>query len=218
MNADPAEVLETRPPEHVGLGRFTLYFLRLGATGFGGPIALAGYMQRTLVEERRWISRKDYVDGLALAQLAPGPLAAQLAMYLGFVRGGVLGATLVAVAFILPSFLMVWAISAAYVAYGGLSWMQAVFYGVGAAVIGIIARSAYKLTRLTIGRDGLLWGIFVVVAAATAWAEREIVWLFLAGGLVALAARRREVLAVAGIFPVAATVPGTATSSLAGLL
>src|SRR3954469_2052806 len=116
----------------------TLYFLRLGAFGFGGPIALAGYMQRDLVERRRWISKQDYVEGLALAQLAPGPLAAQLSMYLGWVRGGVLGATLVGIAFVLPSFLMVIAISALYVSYGGLSWMQGMFYGIGAAVIAII--------------------------------------------------------------------------------
>jgi chromate transporter len=194
----------------VGIARFALYFLRLGAAGFGGPIALAGYMQQTLVEERRWISSKDYLDGLALAQLAPGPLAAQLAIYLGFARGGVFGATLVAIAFILPSFLMVWGISAAYVAYGGLPWMQAVFYGVGAAVIGIIARSAYKLTRLTLGRSALLWSIFVVLAATTAWTEREIVWLFLAAGLVPLVTRRRQALTLA------AAIPMTPPISMAG--
>src|SRR6266540_7384697 len=113
--------------EH-GLGApfrdFLLYFLRLGTLGFGGPIALAGHMQRDLVEERNWISKQDYLEGLALAQLAPGPLAAQLAIYLGWVRAGVVGATLVSIAFILPSFLMVLAISALYVRFGGLSWMQ----------------------------------------------------------------------------------------------
>jgi chromate transporter len=219
MNAQPTAAVQNDVTEPVGLGRFTLYFLRLGAAGFGGPIALAGYMQQTLVEERRWISRKDYIDGLALAQLAPGPLAARLAMYLGFVRGGVLGATLVAIAFILPSFLMVWGISAAYVRYGGLAWMQAVFYGVGAAVIGIIARSAYKLTRLTLGRSPLLWSIFVVLAATTAWAEREIVWLFLVAGLVPLLPRQRQSIALAAALP--AIAPGSAastTSSLVGLM
>ena len=205
--------------EHVSLARFTLYFLRLGATGFGGPIALAGYMQQTLVEERRWISRQDYVDGLALAQLAPGPLAAQLAMYLGFVRGGILGATLVAIAFILPSFFMVWAISVAYVAYGGLPWMQAVFYGVGAAVIGIIARSAYKLTRLTLKRSAVLWTIFLTVAVATAWTQREILWLFLVAGLVPLLIKQRRSVAVLVAVPVAAAAPAaSAGSSVAGLL
>ena len=127
------------------LREFLLYFLRLGTFGFGGPIALVGYMQRDLVEERRWISKQDYVEGLALAQLAPGPLAAQLAIYLGWVRAGVLGATLVSIAFVLPSFLMVLALSALYLRFGGLSWMQGAFYGIGAAVIAIIGRSVWKL-------------------------------------------------------------------------
>jgi chromate transporter len=175
----------------VSIWRFYAYFLRLGAFGFGGPIALAGFMQRDLVEERRWISRQDYLDGLALAQLAPGPLAAQLAMYLGYVRAGTLGATVVSVCFIAPSFFMVWAISVAYVRFGGLSWMQALFYGIGAAVIGVIARSAHKLTRLTLSRSLTLWGIFAVMAIATAWTEREIAWLFvLAGALTATLAIR----------------------------
>src|SRR4029077_15943759 len=127
---------------------FFLYFLHLGTFGFGGPIALSGYMQRDLVEKKRWISKEDYVDGLALAQLAPGPLAAQLAMYLGWVRAGVWGATIVSLAFVLPSFVMVLVLSALYMRYGGLPWMQGLFYGIGAAVIAIIGRSAYKLVRL----------------------------------------------------------------------
>jgi chromate transporter len=136
------------------------------------------------VEERRWISRQDYLDGLALAQLAPGPLAAQLAMYLGYVRAGAVGASIVSLVFILPSFFMVWAISVAYVRYGGLPWMEALFYGIGAAVIGIIARSAQKLTRLTLGTSRTLWAIAIVMAIATAWTEREILWLFLLAGIV----------------------------------
>ncbi|MFL5422677.1 MAG: chromate transporter [Myxococcales bacterium] len=168
---------------------FLLYFLRLGTFGFGGPIALAGYMQRDLVERRRWISKQDYVEGLALAQLAPGPLAAQLAIYLGWVRARVLGATLVSLAFIAPSFVMVIAISALYVSYGGLSWMQGMFYGIGAAVIAIIARSAAKLVKLTLERDRLLWLIFLVSAIVTGWTEKEILWIFLAGGLAAMLVR-----------------------------
>ena len=184
--AATADISATAPVAEAPVSPWALsaYFLRLGATGFGGPIALAGFMQRDLVEERRWISRQDYLDGLALAQLAPGPLAAQLAMYLGYVRGGVVGATVVSVCFVLPSFLMVWAISVAYVRFGGLPWMEALFYGVGAAVIAIIARSAHKLTRLTLGRDATLWGIAMVLAVTTAWTEREIVWLFLLAGVV----------------------------------
>src|SRR5262245_51480840 len=149
-------------------------------------------MQRDLVDERRWISRQDYLDGLALAQLAPGPLAAQLAMYLGYVKAGFTGATLVSICFILPSFLMVWAISAAYVSFGGLPWMQALFYGVGAAVIGIIARSAHKLTTLTLGRRPTLWVIFIAMALTTAITEREVVWLFLAAGMYTMAASGRK--------------------------
>src|SRR5213082_1314644 len=123
------------------------YFLKLGAAGFGGPVALVGYMNRDLVERRKWISEADYKEGLALAQLMPGPLAAQLMIYLGYVHYRVWGATIVGLAFVLPSFLMVVALGWAYSLYGGLPWMQAVFYGVGAAVIGIIANSAYKLTK-----------------------------------------------------------------------
>jgi len=166
-----------------------LYFLRLGTFGFGGPIALAGYMQRDLVEQRRWISKQDYLEGLALAQLAPGPLAAQLAIYLGWVRARVLGATLVSIAFIAPSLLMVLAISALYVAYGGLAWMQGLFYGIGAAVIAIIARSATKLVKLTLARDRLLWVIFIVSAIVTGWTEQEILWIFLAAGVAAMLIR-----------------------------
>jgi chromate transporter len=168
---------------------FLLYFLRLGTLGFGGPIALAGYMQRDLVERRRWISKEDYVQGLALAQLAPGPLAAQLAMYLGWVKARVRGATLVSLAFILPSFVMVLVLSALYVRFGGLPWMQSAFYGIGAAVIAIIARSALKLVKMTLGRDRLLWAVFIVSTVATAWTESEIIWLFLASGLVVLLVR-----------------------------
>ncbi len=169
------------------LRQFLGYFLYLGTFGFGGPIALAGYMQKDLVEQRRWISKQDYVDGLALAQLAPGPLAAQLAMYLGYVRAGVFGATIVSLAFILPSFLMVLGISWLYVRFGGLAWMQALFYGIGAAVIGIIVRSAYKLIKLTLGRDQVLWGIFLISALVTAVTQTEVAWLFFLAGVIYLA-------------------------------
>lgn len=175
---------ETQPLTQVSFPRFVGYFLWLGTVGFGGPIALAGHMQQDLVDERGWISKEDYLDGLALAQLAPGPLAAQLAIYLGYIRAGLLGATAVGVAFVLPSFLMVLALSAAYVRFGGLPWMQGMFYGIGAAVIGIITRSAFKLTKLTLGKDKLLWGIFTILAVSTAWTSHEIIWLFLLGGVV----------------------------------
>src|SRR5437763_1076436 len=180
---------QTQELHPASLAQFALYFLKLGCIGFGGPIALVGYMQKDLVEDRRWVSQEDYVNGLAFSQLLPGPLAAQLAMYLGYVRAGLLGATLVALVFILPSFLMVAAIGKVYVALGGTRVIAALFYGIGAAVIAIIARSAIKLVKTTVNKDKLLWAIFLALAISTATTEKEIVWLFLAGGLLVMIAR-----------------------------
>lgn len=166
----------------------TRYFLRLGATGFGGPVALVGYMHRDLVVERQWITEADYREGLALSQLAPGPLAAQLAIYIGYVHYGIRGATVAGIAFVLPSFFLVVALAWAYVTYGGLAWMQAVFYGVGAAVIGIITYSAYRITSKSVGKGWLLWGIYLLSALMTILTQTEDVRLFLiAGGVVWLA-------------------------------
>lgn len=165
------------------LWQLVKYMLGLGTWGFGGPVALVGYMHRDLVERRGWFTEADYKEGMTLSQLMPGPLAAQLAIYLGFVHYHVLGATLVGVAFVVPSFIMVVAIGAAYVAFGGIPWMQAVFYGVGACVIGIIAMSAYKLTTKSIGKDKLLWAIFLVSGAVTIVTQTEWVGIFLGAGI-----------------------------------
>lgn len=172
--------METKP--NYSLSDLILYFLKLGTLGFGGPVALVGYMHRDLVEEKKWITEEDYREGMALSQLAPGPLAAQLGIYIGFVHYRILGATLAGLAFVIPSFFMVLGIGYAYVAYGGLPWMQAVFYGVGAAVIGIIAIGSYKLTTKSIGKDKLMWAIFIVLAVTTFITEQEILWLILLGG------------------------------------
>jgi chromate transporter len=166
------------------LRQLTVYFLKLGTIGFGGPVALVGYMHRDLVEKRKWITEEDYKEGLALAQLAPGPLAAQLSIYLGYVHYRILGATLAGIAFVIPSFLMVLGLGYAYVKAGGLPWMQAVFYGIGAAVIGIIAMSSYKLSRKSLGKDWLLWGIALVLAITTFITETEILWLIVAAGII----------------------------------
>lgn len=173
------------------LWQLVLYMLKLGALGFGGPVALVGYMRRDLVDQRGWITETDYKEGLALAQLAPGPMAAQTAIYMGYVHYKVLGATWVGLAFVIPSFLMVVALGWAYLAFGGLAWMQSVFYGVGAAVIGIIAMSAYKLTTKSVGKDKLLWAIFLTMATITVALESEIAWLFLASGLLVSWVRAR---------------------------
>lgn len=172
---------EAPPP--CTLWQLVRYALKLGSIGFGGPVALIGYMYRDLVERRQWIAEADYKEGLTLAQLMPGPLAAQLAMYLGYVHYRVRGATAVGIAFVLPSFLMVVALGWLYVRFGGLAWMQAVFYGVGAAVIGIIAISAWKLAAKNLRQDRLLWAIFLASAALTVITASEIVWVFLLGGV-----------------------------------
>lgn len=182
-----ATVTSTSP--RYTLWQMVTYMLRLGTIGFGGPVALVGYMYRDLVERRPWISEAEYKEGIALAQLMPGPLAAQLAIYLGYVHYSLVGATLVGLAFVLPSFLMVVALGAAYTAYGGIGWMQAVFYGVGASVIGIIALSSYKLTTKSVGKDKLLWFIYLVSAAVTVITQSEVVWVFLGAGLLVWAAR-----------------------------
>ncbi|HWP22678.1 MAG TPA: chromate efflux transporter [Candidatus Binatia bacterium] len=166
-----------------------IYFLKLGTVGFGGPVALVGFMHRDLVERRRWITEDTYKLSLALAQIMPGPLAAQTAIAIGYFEGGIAGATLVGLGFILPSFLMVVAISLAYVAYGGLWWMQALFYAIGATVIAIIAIAAYKLARSTNKRDPLLWGIFALLTVVTVWAQAELAEFFILAGLAVLFTR-----------------------------
>jgi len=193
------------------LGSLVRYFLYLGSLGFGGPVALAGFMHRDLVERDRRVSEDEYRLGLALAQIMPGPLAAQLAIALGYFQHGVPGATAVGLAFVVPSFLMVVAISMAYVRFGGLWWMQALFYGIGAAVIAIIAIAAYRLSRSTNRRDPLLWAIFAVLAAVTIVAQAELAESFVLAGLVVLFVRARPggrgaVAAVAGGLAVVAIV------------
>jgi chromate transporter len=166
------------------LSGLVLYFLKLGAWGFGGPVALVSYMHRDLVQEKKWISEEDYKEGLALAQLAPGPLAAQLSIYIGYVHYRIVGATLVGIAFVVPSFLIVVAVGFAYVKFGGLVWIQSIFYGVGAAVIAIIAVGSYKLTLKSIGKDRLLIAIAIVLAVVTFFLEQEVLVLIILGGVI----------------------------------
>lgn len=188
------------------------YFLKLGSFGFGGPAALVGYMRRDLVEDRKLIDESTYNLAIALAQIMPGPLAAQAAMAIGYFQGGVMGGTLVGLAFILPSFLMVLGLSALYVAYGGMAWMQSVFYGIGAAIIAIIAVASYRLARGTNKRDPLLWTVFLVMLAATVWTGTELATLFLIAGLIVLlirawpGVRQAGVLAVFGLAALALIV------------
>jgi chromate transporter len=176
-------------------------------------------MERDLVEQRLWVTPEEYKQGLTLAQLAPGPLAAQLSIYLGYVHFGVLGAMLTGFAFVLPSFLMVVGLGALYLHFGGIAVIQSLFYGIGAAVIGIIARSAHKLSQRTLGKDPVAWGIFFVVATVTALLEQELVVLVLAGGFLMLLLRTRpwQKAGAAAWLPLGLTAPTLALGQLGSL-
>lgn len=179
----------SRTPVRIGMIPLVGYFLRLGALGFGGPVALVGYMHRDLVVARRWVDEDEYKLALALAQIMPGPLAAQFAIALGYLLRGIAGATAVGLAFVLPSFLMVVGLAMLYVSYGGLWWMQALFSGIGAAVIAIIVIAAYKLARGTIKRDPLLWGIFAALLVVTVVTQTELAVAFILAGLLVVCVR-----------------------------
>ena len=175
------------PPEEPTGGRtlrgLVRYFFGLGSWGFGGPIALAGYMHRDLVADRRWFTEDEYQQGLAISQAMPGPLAAQLAMWLGYLQRGWLGALAVSLPFIVPPFLIVTAIAVLYAEYQGLGIVQDLFFGIAPAVLAIIAIASYKLARATNKADPVLWVIAVVQAVATVIAGAELVWPFIAAAV-----------------------------------
>ncbi len=225
MTADGREQAKgTGAPGDVALTAYLRYFLGLGTWGFGGPIASVGYMQRDLVERRQWLDREEFVDGVALGQTMPGPLAAQVVMWVGFLRRRALGALLTAIAFIAPSFVLVLAVAIAYVRYSGLSFVRGLFYGIAPAVMAIIALAAYKLARLTNRSDKRLWLISAVVGVVTAVTGAEIAALFIAAGLVMVvldapprwlrrAAGPTSPVAVLGTFPLAPIALGLGTSA-----
>jgi chromate transporter len=174
---------DTESAGTVRFGRILAYFLKLGAIGFGGPIATVGYMQRDLVERRQWMDRQDFLDGVALGQTMPGPLAAQVAMWVGYLRRGALGAAAVAAAFVAPSFAIVVAVGAIYSHYSGSSVVQALFYGIAPAVMAIITIAAVKLVKMTDRRDWRLWSISAAVFALTALTGSEPVLVIVGAGL-----------------------------------
>jgi chromate transporter len=181
------------------------YFAGLGSWGFGGPIALAGYMHRDLVEARGWYTEDEYQQGLAVSQTMPGPLAAQLAMWLGYLERGWLGALAVAVPFVIPPFLIVTAIAIVYAHYQGLDLVRDIFLGVAPAVLAIIAIASYKLARATNKTDPVLWGIAAIECAAVVFTGKEIVWPFLAAavfGAIYYGGGMPRLRGAASIFPV----------------
>ncbi len=171
------------PGTRVPFRSFLRYFLWLGTFGFGGPIATVGYMQRDLVEKRGWLAERDFLNGVALGQTMPGPLAAQVVMWVGFLQRGALGALVTSLPFILPSFVLVLAVAIVYVRFSGLDVVQALFYGIAPAVMAVIAVAAVKLARLTNRTDVKLWAISAVIGVVTAVTGAEVALLFVGAGL-----------------------------------
>jgi chromate transporter len=205
-------------PQKVSLRELCLYFVNLGAFGFGGPIALAGYMQRDLQEKRGWITKDEYQDGLAIAQTMPGPLAAQLAMWIGYIRYGAVGASLVGILFVLPPFVLVTATAAVYVQFEGLPQIRALFYGIGPAAIAIVALSAWRLAKQTDGKDVKLWLTTAALIAITVVTRAELAWIFVVCGLLAVAVYAppwRTKPEAAAPLAGAAALPGLKLSGLA---
>jgi chromate transporter len=163
---------------------FVAYFLRLGALGFGGPVALANYMRRDLVEVRGWISDEEYENGLALAAACPGPLAYQLGVYCGYIRFGVIGGLAVAVAFGLPPFLIVSAAAYFYVRFTGNWQLRALFYGIAPVVVALIVKACWNLGKRTLRSDRLAWVFAVIACGITVVVEKELAVMFIAAGVI----------------------------------
>jgi chromate transporter len=163
-----------------------LYFLRLGALGFGGPVALANAMRRDLVDERAWLDADEFDDGLALSAACPGPLAYQLAVYCGYIRYGVLGGLAVAVTFGLPPFAIVVAAAMFYKFFEHARELHALFYGIAPAIVAIIAKACWSLGRKTLKDDVRAWAFAAIACAIVVAIERELAWLFIGAGLIGL--------------------------------
>jgi len=163
----------------------TAYFLSLGTLGFGGPVALCGLMEKELVTEKGWVTKEEIRDAIAVSRSLPGPLAIQVGIFIAYLRGGFWGAWAGGWAFILPNFLIVAALGAAYVHFGGLSWMTAIFYGVSPAVIALIVHSCYRLAKLGM-EDWLQWVIAAGCFLVTVWLEAEVAVLFIGAGILGI--------------------------------
>ena len=169
--------------QRVPIRELVKYYLRLGLLGFGGPVALVGQMERELVQERQWLTKEEMREGLAVCQSLPGPLAIQVGILISYLRGGFWGAWAGGWAFILPNFIIVCAMGALYVHFGGLSWVTAIFYGVSPAVIALILHSCYRLTKLGMD-DWLQWAIAAGCFAVTVAVQAEVALLFIVAGVV----------------------------------
>jgi chromate transporter len=179
---DAAESPHSAPA--VSFARLVTYFLRLGATGFGGPVALANYMRRDLVEARGWITEAEYDSGLAIAAACPGPLAYQLGVYCGYVRFGILGGLSVAVSFGLSPFLLVVAVAIAYTRNAENWQLRALFYGVGPVVVALILKACWNLGMKTLRRDVPAWVLALAACGVTVIVQKELAILFVVAGII----------------------------------
>ena len=178
--------MEAEQTNHrVPIRELVRYYLRLGLVGFGGPVALVGQMEREMVGERKWLTREEMREGIAVCQSLPGPLAIQVGIWISYIRGGFWGAWAGGWAFILPNFVIVAALGALYVHFGGLPWVTAIFYGVSPAVIALILHSCYRLAKLGMD-DWLQWALAAVAFAVTLAVRAEVAWIFLASGVVGI--------------------------------
>jgi len=176
-----------KPPDAraVRLRDLVKYFLTLGASGFGGPAALIAQMERDLVEARRWISKEEFREAVAVCQSLPGPLAIQVGIFLSYLRAGFWGAWAGGSAFILPNFVIVATLGALYVRFGDLPFVRAIFYGVSPAVIALIVYSWYRLTKLGM-EDTLQWAVAATCFLITVTLRAEVALLFLAAGILGI--------------------------------
>src|SRR6266581_507347 len=181
----PGDVVEGKRPQRVPIRQLVAYYLRLGALGFGGPVALCGQMERELVQERQWLTKDEMREGIAVCQSLPGPLAIQVGIFISYIRGGFWGAWAGGWAFIFPNFVIVASLAALYVYFGGLSPVTAIFYGVSPAVIALILHSCYRLTKLGM-KDWIEWALAVAAFVITVALQAEVALVFIGCGVVGL--------------------------------
>jgi chromate transporter len=185
MSATPELSTPTSAPQRRPIREIVLYFLRLGTIGFGGPVALVGQMEKELVGEKGWLTKEEMRDAIAVSQALPGPLAIQVGIFIAYMRGGFWGAWAGGWAFILPNFVIVATLGALYVHFGGLSWMNSIFYGVSPAVIALILHSCYRLAKLGM-EDWPQWVIAAICFVVTIWLEAEVAILFIGAGILGI--------------------------------
>ena len=210
-------------PARRSVGEIVRYFLRLGTLGFGGPVALVGLMEKELVQERQWLTRDEMRDAVAVSQSLPGPLAIQVGIFIAYLRGGFWGAWAGGWAFILPNFLIVAALGALYVHFGGLPWMTGVFYGIAPAVIALILHSCYRLAKLGM-EDWLQWIVAGACFVVTIWVQAEVAILFIGAGILGVAyygslfRRSTAPTSLLALIPIGVGTTGQLTASTLGQL